>query len=73
MQLVDVNVLVYAHRADAPDHERYRTWLDQWIEADTAFGVTDIVLSNLKSRLLGDDPDRKELLALAERLLEETQ
>jgi len=24
MELVDVNVLVYAHRADAPDHERYR-------------------------------------------------
>lgn len=25
MLLCDVNVLVYAHRADAPDHARYRT------------------------------------------------
>jgi hypothetical protein len=26
MQIPDVNVLVYAHRRDAPDHGRYRHW-----------------------------------------------
>jgi len=27
MQLPDVNVLVYAHREDAPEHARYAAWL----------------------------------------------
>lgn len=27
MQLPDVNVLIYAHREDAPEHERYAAWL----------------------------------------------
>jgi toxin-antitoxin system PIN domain toxin len=45
VQLVDVNVLVYAHREDAPDHERYRAWLEAWLDSDTAFGLSDLVLS----------------------------
>ena len=45
MQLVDVNVLVYAHRKDAPDHERYLAWLEAWLNSDSAFGVSDLVLS----------------------------
>jgi toxin-antitoxin system PIN domain toxin len=45
VQLVDVNVLVYAHREDAPDHEHYRTWLESWLGSDTAFGMSDLVLS----------------------------
>jgi predicted nucleic acid-binding protein len=27
MLLPDVNVLIYAHREDAPEHERYAAWL----------------------------------------------
>lgn len=27
MLLPDVNILVYAYREDAPDHERFRDWL----------------------------------------------
>ena len=45
MQLVDVNVLVYAHRKDATDHDRYRNWLAAWLNSDTAFGISDLVLS----------------------------
>jgi len=45
VQLVDVNVLVYAHREDAPDHDRYRTWLEDWLDSDAAFGISDLVLS----------------------------
>jgi hypothetical protein len=45
MQLVDVNVLVYAHREDAPEHARYRSWLEGWLGADRAFGMSDLVLS----------------------------
>jgi len=43
--LPDVNILVYAHRADATDHDRYRSWLDDVVSGDAAFGVADIVLS----------------------------
>ena len=28
MDLLDVNVLVYAHREDAPNHTAYRRWLE---------------------------------------------
>jgi uncharacterized protein len=43
--LFDVNVLVYAHRADAPNHPCYRAWLESTINADVAYGVADLVLS----------------------------
>lgn len=47
MILIDVNVLVYAHRADAPDHVRYRNWLGSAMESEAAFGISDIVLSGV--------------------------
>ncbi len=45
MFLVDVNILVYAHRTDAPMHAQYRDWLDEMINADAAYGMSDLVLS----------------------------
>jgi toxin-antitoxin system PIN domain toxin len=45
MLLPDVNVLVYAHRSDSAEHARYRQWVDTILRADTAFGVSDVVLS----------------------------
>jgi toxin-antitoxin system PIN domain toxin len=45
MLLPDVNVLVYAHRRDVPDHERYRDWLAHVVNGDEAFAVADLVLS----------------------------
>lgn len=45
MDLIDVNVLVYAHRADTPDHDAYRRWLEDVIQSDQAYGMSDIVLS----------------------------
>lgn len=45
MLLPDVNVLVYAHRSDAPDHDRYRQWLESLLEGDAAYAVSDLVLS----------------------------
>lgn len=45
MILPDVNILVYAHRADAPDHPVYRRWLEDVINSDQAYGMADIVLS----------------------------
>jgi toxin-antitoxin system PIN domain toxin len=45
MLLPDVNVLVYAHRQDAPEHALYRRWLAGLVAADEAFGMADLVLS----------------------------
>jgi toxin-antitoxin system PIN domain toxin len=45
MILPDVNVLVYAHREDAPNHAAYRAWLESVISSDQAYGMADLVLS----------------------------
>jgi len=46
MQLPDVNVLIYAHREDAPEHERYATWLRALVEADEPFALAESVLAS---------------------------
>jgi toxin-antitoxin system PIN domain toxin len=43
--LVDVNVLVYAFRRDAPNHQAYADWLQKLIDSDTTFGMADLVFS----------------------------
>jgi hypothetical protein len=45
MILPDVNILVYAHREDAPNHQLYYEWLKNSLESDQAFGMADLVLS----------------------------
>lgn len=45
MVLIDVNVLVYAHRADVLNHTGYRRWLEACVGSDQAFGVSDLVLA----------------------------
>lgn len=45
MMLPDVNVLIYAFRQDAPDHEAYHRWLTDTIQSDQAYGIADLVLS----------------------------
>jgi toxin-antitoxin system PIN domain toxin len=45
MILPDVNVLVYAHREDAPGHVAYRNWLEELINSDQAYGFSELVLS----------------------------
>lgn len=45
MRLPDVNVLIYAFRDAAPDHSRYRSWLEDALGAEEPLGIADIVLS----------------------------
>ena len=45
MVLLDVNVLVYAHRRDSPGHEAYRLWWEDCAGSEQAFGMADLVLS----------------------------
>ena len=45
MILPDVNVLVYAHREDAADHDRFRDWLEDLVNGDHAYGIAGLVAS----------------------------
>ena len=45
MVLPDVNVLVYAFRADVEQHEPHRTFVRGLVEGDEAFGLSSQVLS----------------------------
>jgi toxin-antitoxin system PIN domain toxin len=45
MRLVDVNVLVYAFRADAPDHAAHRAWVQALLDSHEAYAVSDHVLA----------------------------
>ena len=46
MQLLDVNILVYAFREDSQDHIRYRTWLETLASSGQPFAVAESVLSS---------------------------
>lgn len=47
MQLPDVNVLIYAHREDAPEHDRYAAWLRELAAAPEPFAVSETVLASV--------------------------
>jgi hypothetical protein len=41
--LPDVNVLIYAHRAEAVEHERYKDWLAALVSSHAPFALSDLV------------------------------
>jgi toxin-antitoxin system PIN domain toxin len=45
MLVPDVNVLVYAHRLDAPRHADARTWLEQAVAGAEPVGLSELVMS----------------------------
>ena len=46
MTFPDVNVLIYAHREDAPEHVRFAEWLRNFLNAPEPFGLSELVLSS---------------------------
>jgi toxin-antitoxin system PIN domain toxin len=46
MILPDVNVLLYAFRADAPEHAASRAWLDAVVNASAPYGMSPQVLAS---------------------------
>ncbi len=42
MLLPDVNILIYAHRAESPEHARYAAWLRDLAEAPEPFALSDL-------------------------------
>ena len=47
VMLLDVNVLLYAHREGAPDHPRYRAWLEALLGGDESFAASELVLNSV--------------------------
>lgn len=47
MILADVNVLLYAFRSDAVDHQRYRTWLEDVVSGPGVYGMSPQALSSV--------------------------
>ena len=45
MLLPDVNVLIYAFRADMAQHERCKAWLDDVLASPLPFGISPLILS----------------------------
>lgn len=45
MRLLDVNVLVYAHRQDAREHDAYASWLRALVDGPSRFACSELVLS----------------------------
>ena len=46
MQIPDVNVLIYAHREDAPEHDRYTAWLRALVEGDEPLALAESALAS---------------------------
>ncbi len=44
MQMPDVNVLVYAHREETPDHNRYAAWVKELASNPEPFALSELVL-----------------------------
>jgi toxin-antitoxin system PIN domain toxin len=42
VQLPDVNILIYAHRAESPDHERYAEWLRSLVEGTEPYALSEL-------------------------------
>ncbi|MBS1869207.1 MAG: type II toxin-antitoxin system VapC family toxin [Actinobacteria bacterium] len=76
MILCDVNVLVYAHREDAVDHERYAAWLDEALDSKQAYGVSELVLNRFvrvvtNRRMVGAPATIDQALAFVNELREQ--
>ncbi len=47
MILTDVNVLVYAFRKDAENHQAYNTWLQNVVDSNSQYALSDLALSGM--------------------------
>jgi toxin-antitoxin system PIN domain toxin len=45
MLMPDVNILIYAHRREDPDHEFYRKWVEELANGPELFAISPLVAS----------------------------
>lgn len=75
MLCLDVNILVYAQRADLPDNERYGQLLETWVNGFEPIGVPDMALSGFlrivtNRRIFAEPTSVAEAWGYADRLVE---
>jgi uncharacterized protein len=73
VQLPDVNILIYAHRLESPDHERYAAWLTQLAEGPEPFAISELGASGFvrivtNSRIWAEPTTTEDALEFIERL-----
>ena len=51
MILMDVTILVYAHREETTAHPADRDWVEDTINRGSAYGVSELVLSEAPEEL----------------------
>ena len=78
MILPDVNVLLYAFRADSANHVRYRVWLDALVNGSEAYAMSPQVLCSVvrlatHPRVFVAPSRLDDALAFARVLLEQPQ
>lgn len=76
MILPDVNVLIYAFRADSEDHVRYKTWLESVVNGPSAYAISAQVLSGLiristHPRIFAKPSSRADAFSFCHQLLEQ--
>ena len=76
MILADVNVLVYAHRQDLPQYDRFSTWLGEEVESGRSFALCDATLAGFlrivtNGRIFTDPTPLDEAVRSIEELREQ--
>ena len=77
MFLPDVNVLVYAHREEYPNHLAYLQWMENLINGTNAYGTADVILSGFlrivtHPRILDPPSSFEDALAFVEVIRRQT-
>lgn len=75
MLLPDVNILIYAHRRESPEHERYAQWLTQLAQGPEPFALSELGASGfvriVTNSSIWEDPSTVEdALEFIQRLRE---
>lgn len=78
MILPDVNVLLYAHRIDAPDHAAYAAWLTRLVTSPEPFALSELVLAGFlrvatNPRAFRDPSTLDQALGFVEQLVQRPQ
>lgn len=74
VDLIDINVLIYAHRADSQDHQHYAKWLRSLATGRKPFALAHIVLAGFlrvvtNRRVFTEPTPRKVAVEFCENLL----
>jgi uncharacterized protein len=74
--LADVNVLVYAHRQDLPQYDRFSVWFGEEVESGHSFALCDASLTGFlrivtNGRIFRDPTPLEEALRSIEELREQ--